>query len=116
LPCEVTCRPRRDPTYYLVDHLVVHPDWFNAGPCLGNSKRLCLAPPAEDIALIFLTEIVAGVDSAPVADAGYLDELDLLAETFTVVGDGVDEFITGNFIAPNALIIVEGSGATGTCR
>jgi hypothetical protein len=100
--------PDETSTYYLVDHLVVHPDWFNAGPCLGNSKRLCLAPPAEDIALIFLTEIVAGVDPAPFADAGYLDELDLLAETFTVVGYGVDEFITGNFIAPNALIVVDG--------
>lgn len=100
--------PDETSTYYLVDHLVVHPDWFNAGPCLGNSKRLCLAPPAEDIALVWLTKSVADVDPAPVADAGYLDELDLRAETFTVVGYGVDEFITGTIIAPNALIVVDG--------
>jgi len=100
--------PDETSTYYLVDHLVVHPGWFNAGPCLGNSKRLCLAPPAEDIALVWLTESVAGVDPAPVADAGYLDDLDLKAETFTVVGYGVDEFITGSIIAPNALIVVDG--------
>ena len=100
--------PDETSTYYLVDHLVVHPAWFNAGPCLGNSKMLCLAPPAEDIALVWLTESVAGVDPAPVADAGYLDGLDLMAETFTVVGYGVDEFITGNIIAPNALIVVDG--------
>jgi hypothetical protein len=100
--------PDETSTYYLVDHLVVHPGWFNAGPCLGNSKMLCLAPPAEDIALVWLTESVAGVDPAPVADAGYLDDLDLTAETFTVVGYGVDEFITGNIIAPNALIVVDG--------
>jgi hypothetical protein len=100
--------PDETSTYYLVDHLVVHPGWFNAGPCLGNSKMLCLAPPAEDIALVWLTESVAGVDPAPVADAGYLDGLDLMAETFTVVGYGVDEFITGNIIAPNALIVVDG--------
>lgn len=100
--------PDETSTYYLVDHLVVHPDWFNAGPCLGNSKRLCLAPPAEDIALVWLTESVADVDPAPVADAGYLDELDLKAETFTVVGYGVDEFITGSIFAPNALFVVDG--------
>lgn len=100
--------PDETSTYYLVDHLVVHPDWFNAGPCLGNSKSLCLAPPAEDIALIFLTESVAGVDPAPVADADYLDGLDLRAETFTVVGYGVDEFITGSLFSPNALIVVDG--------
>jgi hypothetical protein len=100
--------PDETSTYYLVDHLVVHPSWFNAGPCLGNSKMLCLAPPAEDIALVWLTESVAGVDPAPVAEAGYLDELDLTAETFTVVGYGVDDFITGNIIAPNALFVVDG--------
>jgi hypothetical protein len=69
--------PNATSTYYSADHIVVHPDWFTAPPCLGNSKYLCLAPPAEDIALVWLTEPVAGVDPSPVADAGYLDTLDL---------------------------------------
>jgi S1-C subfamily serine protease len=51
---------------------------------------------------------VAGVTPAPVADLGYLDTLDLTSETFTVVGYGVDEFITGSAIAPNAIFIVDG--------
>ncbi|HEX6332518.1 MAG TPA: trypsin-like serine protease, partial [Actinomycetota bacterium] len=100
--------PDETSTYYAVDHLVVHPDWFTAPPCLGNSKRLCLAPPAEDIALVFLAETVAGVQPAPIAEAGYLDGLDLTGESFTVVGYGVDEFITGTIISPRAVIVVDG--------
>src|SRR5215204_5916325 len=80
--------PDATSTYYLVDHIVVHPDWFTAPACIGNSKNACLAPPAEDIALVWLTDDVEGVTPAPVADAGYLDELDLKTETFTVVGYG----------------------------
>jgi hypothetical protein len=100
--------PGADSTYYGADHIVVHPDWVNAGPCLGNSKHLCLASPAEDIALVWLTESVAGVDPSPVADAGYLDTLDLTSETFTVVGYGVDEFVTGSLLSPMAITIVDG--------
>jgi len=100
--------PDETSTYFTVDHIVVHPDWFTAPACLGNSKRLCLAPPAEDIALVWLDDTVDGVDPAPIADAGYLDELDLSTETFTVVGYGVDEFITGVIIAPLANIVVDG--------
>jgi hypothetical protein len=100
--------PDEDSTYYYVDHIVVHPDWFTAPPCLGNSKRLCLAPPAEDIALVWLNEAVAGVDPAPIADAGYLDALDLTSESFTVVGYGVDEFIKGSVVSPKAVFIVDG--------
>jgi hypothetical protein len=100
--------PNATSTYYSVDHIVVHPDWFTAPPCLGNSKYLCLAPPAEDIALVWLTEPVAGVDPSPVADAGYLDTLDLTSETFTVVGYGVDEFITGSLFSPMAVTVVDG--------
>ena len=40
--------------YSTVDHIVVNPAWFTAGPCIGNSKQLCLEPPHEDIALVFL--------------------------------------------------------------
>ena len=51
--------PEGDAPYSTVDHIVVHPDWFTAGPCFGNSKHACLAPPAEDIALVL--KITAGV-------------------------------------------------------
>jgi hypothetical protein len=62
--------------YSTVDHIVVNPNWFTAGPCFGNSKSRCLSPPAEDIALVFLDAPVAGVTPAPIAPAGYLDGLD----------------------------------------
>src|SRR5918995_4612015 len=100
--------PEGDAPYYTVDHIVVHPDWFTAPACIGNSKNRCLAPPAEDIALVWLTSDVAGVDPAPIAGLGYLDELNLRAETFTVVGYGVDQFITGVIISPLANIVVDG--------
>src|SRR6266540_3630198 len=58
--------PEGDAPYSTVDHIVVNPDWFTAGPCIGNSKHGCLAPPAEDIALVFLDAPVAGVTPAPV--------------------------------------------------
>jgi hypothetical protein len=100
--------PEGDAPYYTVDHIVVHPDWFTAGPCIGNSKHRCLAPPAEDIALVFLADSVAGVTPAPIAGAGYLDELDLKSETFTVVGYGTDAFITGSAASPKAITIFDG--------
>src|SRR5215204_5862174 len=31
--------PDATSTYYLVDHIVVHPDWFTAPACIGNSKN-----------------------------------------------------------------------------
>jgi hypothetical protein len=100
--------PEGDAPYSTVDHIVVHPDWFTAGPCFGNSKHACLAPPAEDIALVFLDEPVAGVTPAPIADEGYLDTLDLKSETFTVVGYGTDEFITGSAGSPKAITVFDG--------
>jgi hypothetical protein len=100
--------PEGDAPYYPVDHIVVHPDWFTAPACIGNSKHRCLAPPAEDIALVFLGEPVAGVTPAPIAGEGYLDELDLRSETFTVVGYGTDAFITGSAASPKAITIFDG--------
>ena len=100
--------PEGDAPYYTVDHIVVHPDWFTAGPCFGNSKHACLAPPAEDIALVFLDTSVAGVTPAPIASEGYLDELDLKSETFTVVGYGTDEIITGSAASPKAITVFDG--------
>jgi hypothetical protein len=94
--------------YSTVDHIVVHPDWFTAAPGRGNSKHLFLAPPAEDIALVFLDVPVAGVTPAPIADADYLAGLDLTSETFTVVGYGVDAFITGSLLANHPVVLVDG--------
>ena len=95
-------------TYNAVDHIVTHPDWFTTPPCRGNSKRACLAPPAEDIALVWLDEAVAGVSPAPIAEAGYLESLDLKSKRFTVVGYGYDDFETGRFISRMPIIVDDG--------
>ena len=100
--------PNAGSVYHYVDHIVVNPLWFTAGPCFGNSKHACLAPPAEDIALVWLEEAAAGITPAPIADAGYLDSLNLKRATFTAVGYGVDRFITGSFAAPSAIFLVDG--------
>jgi S1-C subfamily serine protease len=86
----------------------VHPDWFTAPPCVGNSKHRCLAPPAEDIALVFLDAPVAGVTPAPIADADYLAGLNLTRETFTVVGYGDDALITGSVVANHPIVLNDG--------
>jgi hypothetical protein len=101
--------PEGDAPYYMVDSILVHPDWFTAPACIGNSKYRCLAPPAEDIALVFLDDSVAGVTPAPIADLGYLDELNLESETFTVVGYGTDKFITGSAASPKAITVFDGA-------
>jgi len=100
--------PNAGSVYHSVDHIVVNPLWLTAGPCFGNSKRACLAPPAEDIALVWLEEEAAGISPAPIADAGYLDSLNLKSATFTVVGYGVDKFITGSFASPSTIFLVDG--------
>ena len=46
---------------------------------------------------------------APLADAGYLDSLDLTSETFTVVGYGTDEFVTGSVVSPKAITVYDGA-------
>lgn len=94
--------------YSTVDHIVVNPAWFTAGPCIGNSKQRCLDPPHEDIALVFLDAPVAGITPAPIAGPGYLDGLDLKSETFTVVGYGTDAFITGSAFSPKAITVFDG--------
>ena len=99
--------PEGDAPYFTVDHIVVHPDWFTAPPPPGASK-LALAPPHEDIALVFLKTAVAGVTPAPIADADYLAGLDLTSETFTVVGYGVDAFITGSVVSNRPIVLVDG--------
>jgi hypothetical protein len=98
-------------TYYGADHFVVNPDWLanQAGPGGGNSKMSFLKEGMEDIALVYLTEDVDGVTPAPVADAGYLDGLDLTSETFTVVGYGTDAYITGSAASPRAITVYDGA-------
>ena len=100
--------PEGDAPFYMVDHIVVHPDWLTAAPGRGNSKHLFLAPPAEDIALVFLDTAVAGVTPAPIADADYLAGLDLTSETFTVVGYGTDAYITGSAFANHPVVLFDG--------
>ena len=100
--------PDESSTYYVADHIVIHPDWLTAPPCVGNSKHLCLASPAEDIALVFLQETVSGVTPSPIAGPGYLDELDVTSETFTVVGYGTDDFIKGSAVSPNQVTVTDG--------
>jgi V8-like Glu-specific endopeptidase len=98
----------QDATAYGAASIAIHPGWFEQPGGRGNSKHLYLAPPAQDIALIFLEEEVSGITPAPVADAGYLDTLDLKSETFTVVGYGTDAFITGSLMSPKAETVVDG--------
>src|SRR4030095_10685295 len=95
--------PEEESHYYYRARIVVHPDVLTAPPGVGNSKHRYLASPAEDIALIFLSTAVSGITPAPVADAGYLDSLDLTSETFTVVGYGTDAYITGSAASPKAI-------------
>jgi hypothetical protein len=94
--------------YQYVDHIAVPPAWFTAGPCFGNSKMACLSPGHEDLALVWLQHDVAGITPAAIAGAGYLNTLRLTRESFTVVGYGVDRFITGSFASPRAIFIVDG--------
>jgi len=100
--------PDEDSTYYYVDHIVVNPDWLTAEPGVGNSKEAYLSSPHEDIALIFLDTAVTGIEPAPIAEEGFLDTLDLTAETFTVVGYGTDDYITGSYYAPQSITIFDG--------
>lgn len=100
--------PEGDAPYSTVDHIVVHPDWFTAAPGRGNSKHLYLSPPAEDIALVFLAAPVTGITPAPIAEPGYLDALELTRETFTVVGYGTDEFVTGSLFANHPVVLTDG--------
>ena len=96
-------------TTYAVDHIVTHPAWFTRPVLKGNSKHLGLAPPAEDIALVWLKTSVAGVTPAPVAGPGYLDTLDFRTATFTAVGYGIDDFTTGTIFSNHPVIVDDGT-------
>jgi hypothetical protein len=74
----------------------------------GSSKHGFLAPPAEDIALVFLTAPVAGITPAPIAVPNHLAGLDLKKASFTTVGYGADGFVTGNAGSNHPLAIDNG--------
>jgi hypothetical protein len=103
--------PDDSSTYYGADHFVVNPAWLAtpAAPGGGNSKESFLREGREDIALVYLTEDVAGITPAPIAGAGYLDGLDLTHENFTVVGYGTDEYVTGSAASPKAITVYDGA-------
>jgi hypothetical protein len=97
-----------DPQAYLVDEVILHPAFLSAQPAGGNSKT-SLASPWEDIALLRLSAPVQGIAPAPLAPAGYLDQLELGGEQFTTVGYGILGFTKGsastlvgwaNFVGP----------------
>ena len=103
--------PDENSTYYYADHFVIHPDWLanTVGPGGGNSKRSFLKEGLEDIALVYLSEDVVGIDPAPVAGADYWDGLDPAQVTFTVVGYGTDAYITGSAASPRAITVYDGA-------
>lgn len=88
-----------DPLAYSVIEVIVHPDLAFAAPGGGNSKTV-LDSPWEDIALLRLASPVGGITPAPVAGGGYLDGLDLRAESFTAVGFGANGFVRGSAVSP----------------
>jgi len=94
-----------DPAAYGVANVVVHPDFFDAVIGPGVNAKNVLASPWEDIALIWLTHPVAGVTPAPFAGPGYLDALDLKAESFTAVGYGLNGLLKGSLVSPNGTAI-----------
>jgi trypsin len=104
----ITFDPEQDGPYYTVDRIVVHPDWFTQPGGHGNSKHAFLSPPAEDIALVFLDDPVAGVTPAPIAAPGYLDALNLTRTTFTAVGYGADGFAAGSAMSNHPIFLDDG--------
>jgi hypothetical protein len=57
---------------------------------------------------VFLTEAVAGIEPSPVAGAEYFDDIDITAETHTVVGYGTDEYITGSAMSAKPVTVFDG--------
>ena len=100
--------PGANSLYHYVDHIVVNPLWFMAGPCSAIPNTLASRPLTRTSLSCWLQEDVAGIAPAPIADAGYLDSLNLKREGFTVVGYGVDEFITGSAASSHPVFIADG--------
>lgn len=83
-----------------VRDVVVHPDWFTGPDLRGNSKKLGLDSPREDIALVFLTTTPSGVSPARLADAAYIAALSLKSQRYTVVGYGANGWDRGSLVSP----------------
>ncbi len=60
------------------------------------------------MALIWLEAPVAGIDPAPIVEAGGLDSLDLTRETFTIAGYGLTGFVKGNIVSPKGEATADG--------
>lgn len=93
--------PDESSAYYGADHFAVHPEALaNLPACRGvNSAPTCLAPGAEDVALVYLEEPVVGITPAAVATSGYLDGLDPKRETLTLVGYGGNALLQGSVVS-----------------
>jgi hypothetical protein len=102
--------PDESSVYYGADHFVVHPAWLanQAVPHGLNSAPSWLQPGFEDVALVYLARPVVGVTPAAVADAGYLDGLDLTHETLTMVGYGTNDFVTGSAVSAKPVFLYDG--------
>jgi hypothetical protein len=87
---------------YKVKDAVLHPDYFDSlftTPYLGNAKMFGIGPGREDAALLWLDKRVKGATPASIVGSGYWDMLDLGSATFTVVGYGLNGYVTGSSIS-----------------
>jgi len=104
------------PGSYSITRYAIHATYLAAlatTPYLGNAKMFGIGPGREDVALLWLDRgVPGGVEAcAPIAGAGYVNELDLRSARFTVVGYGLNGFITGSFRAGrNPMLAVRWSG------
>lgn len=96
-------------TVYAVEAIQIHPSWATRPVLKGNSKALGLGPGAEDVALVWLTQSVGGIVPAPLVEAGALDGLALTDETFTVVGYGLQGFVTGSIVSAQPQVADSGN-------
>jgi Trypsin len=104
----ISLDPAGNAPYYLVDHIVVNPLWFTAGPCFGNSKQACLSAARGHRARVS-QELGGGRDAGADRRRGVPRRAEPEeSETFTVVGYGTDAFITGSAASPKAVTIFDG--------
>jgi len=98
-------------TRYYAARIKVNPIWWTKPLLLGNSKSLGLGAGNEDEALVWLEEPVTGITPAKIVATGGLDGLDLAASTFTVVGYGINGFVSGSYMSwrnPKTQMLVSG--------
>jgi hypothetical protein len=96
---------------YKVKAFAMHPDYFDAlftTPYLGNAKMFGIGPGREDVALLWLEKRVRGAAPAPIVGEGYLNALDLKNTRFTVVGYGLNGFVTGSVVSAESQVLWSG--------